>query len=173
MTRLIPLIFALALVAACSDAGSGPAGPPVGGTETICNDLACVEYPSEWQPEVGETFISFTHPSDPSVAVASLGAVDMRGVTLANDGTWPTSAESVVRHFWDLIGSGEDADLESVEVLGDGTVRSQGTLDNRYLWFRLIPTSGPSALGIEVRAANEGWQAHADVFLLGVVPGGD
>ena len=169
MARLPALIGLLVFVVACG-AETGWAAPEIGDLRTACNDVACVDYPEGWQVEIGETFISLRYPS--SAAMATVGNVDMQGVTVANGGIWPAATESVVRDFWDLLGGGEDAELKGLETLDDGSIRSEGKLGIQNLWHRLIPVSGPTAVGVEVRGPDSSWEAHADVILGSTVPSG-
>ncbi len=158
----------LLVVTACGG-DSGPDAPDVGATEVACNEVMCAEYPAGWDVEIGETFLSFSHPLAPQSVLATVGRVDMRGVVTGAGGTWPAAIESVVRDLWALLAGGEGAELSRVDLLSDGSVRSEGRIEGMRMWHRLIPIAPPRAIGVELRAPNTTWQAHADVFLDGVV----
>ena len=154
------------LTVACGGS-AGPAAPPVGGADIACSTEWCVEYPLGWEVEEGGTFLSFGHPDAPESAFASVGIVDMRAMVESTGGRWPTAPENAARAFWDLIGGG-DASLSRIMTVEAG-VRSEGELDGLRLWHLLIPTSGGDAVGIEVRGPNTTWEAHAEVFLRGLI----
>ena len=163
---LLLLLLLLLMVAACSSGEPGPEAPPVGETATACAAEFCVEYPSSWTAEEGDTFLAFSHPLDPEQLLASVGQVDMEALVAAAGGTWPASAEDATSAFWSLIGGGE-ATVESITPDGAG-VSSEGTLDGLRMWFLLVPTGAGDAVGIEVRAPNRSWAAHAEVFRSGL-----
>jgi hypothetical protein len=75
----------------------------------------------------------------------------------------------VVRSFWSLLDEFGDADLQELEVLADGSVRSEGTLDGGRFWNLLIPERGIEAIGVELRAPSRQWSDHADAILSGIV----
>lgn len=159
------LAFAL-VVGAC--AASEPAPEP-GEAVSECTETFCFGYPSSWTAEAGEDFANLAHESEDE-AVASVGSLNMEGVVTATGGSWPAPAEDASRAFWELLDDLGSASLQSVATQPDGSVVSQGTLDGRRLWHRLIPLDGSRAIAVEVRAPNESWQQHADVILDGLSP---
>ncbi len=161
------------VAAACSATEAGPAAPAPGASETACTAQACAAYPGDWDVEVGEDFISFTHPSDPARVLGTVGNVDMQGIVAAAGGTWPATGEEVVEAFFDLLDEAQSAGLDEVTARPDGSVAGSGRLEDLRIWYRLIPLTGTSAIGVEVRAPNESWRSHADIILDGVsaVPG--
>ncbi|MFQ5948077.1 MAG: hypothetical protein ACE5KX_04380 [Acidimicrobiia bacterium] len=167
--RILPASLAL-LLAACSGA-PGPAAPRVTEVAESCVPTFCVSYPADWRIEEGTTFVTLNHPLDPERVLASVGLVDMEALVVANGGSWPSTTENVVRDFWALLGSAQDARLEMIESAPDGSVRSQGRVEDLVMWHVLIPTgAGALAIGAEVRAPNSGWKEHADVIRDGVTP---
>jgi hypothetical protein len=159
------LAVLLLLAAACS---SGVAAPAPGEPATVCTDEFCVSYPDDWDAEPAETFVTFFHPLDPLTLVASASRVDMEGVMDAGGEPWPAPPDRVVRTFWRLLEEGGPAGLDAVETRDDGSVVSEGGFESGRLWTRMIPVDGPDAIGIEVRAPNKTWAAHAEVFLDGL-----
>lgn len=166
MRPTIVLVLAtLAMLAtSCSAADSGPRAPDVAAIDTACAPRFCINYPAEWQVEVGETFISFEHPLDPGRILGSVGLVDLRGLVEGAGEQWPASVEDAVRAFWTLLGNDQDASLDTLTVGEDGSIRSVGNLEDLRLWHRLIQVSGPSAVGIEIRAPNATWSRHVQVL---------
>ena len=165
---------ALVLVAAaCSATDAGPQAPSPQPGETVCTAQACASIPAGWTIEVGDDFISFTHPDDPQRILGTVGGVDPQGVIAAAGGTWPASGEAVVEAFFDLLDETQSAGLDEVRTRPDGSVRGEGRLEDLRIWYRYIPVGEAAAIGVEVRAPNAGWQAHADLILDGidVVPG--
>ena len=88
----------------------------------------------------------------------------MRGLVEEAGKQWPASVEDAARAFWTLLSDDQRASLDSLTVGEDSTVRSVGNLENLRLWHRLIQISGPSAVGIEVRAPNARWRGHVEVL---------
>ncbi len=93
----------------------------------------------------------------------------MEGLITATGGTWPRTTDDVVRALWELLDDG-NAELGSLRLLSDGSVRSFGTFGGGRMWHRLAPVGGERAVGVEVRAPNSSWESHADVFLDGLEP---
>ncbi len=159
------LVVVLALASAC---GSGPQAPAAAAPRVVCAENFCVAHPGDWEVvEVGEDFAVFRHPAALEEVVASVGQVDMEGLVTATGGTWPRTTDDVVRALWDLLDDG-NADLGSLRLLSDGSVRSFGTFGGGRMWHRLVPVGGERGVGVEVRAPNSSWEAHADVFLDGL-----
>lgn len=155
------------VLAACS---SPLPAPEPGDGETACALEFCVTYPGDWEPEVSDNFLSFSHPADPLTILASASGVDMRRVMSSNGKVWPAPPELVVRSFWELLEEAGVASLSDIEVLDDGSVRSQGSYEDGVLWHRLIPGDDDQGIGIEIRAPGRNWSEHADVFLEGLLP---
>jgi hypothetical protein len=164
--RAIAALAAVLALASCGGGDSGPDAPPVGATAVACAADFCVEYPSTWMVEEGETYLAFSHPLDPDRVLASAGPVDMAALVEAAGGTWPAPAEDAVAAFWSLIGGG-DAAVDEIVTAGDG-VRSEGRIESLRMWYLLVPTGGGDAIGLEVRAPNRSWQGHAEVFRSGL-----
>jgi len=157
MRRVI--VIGLLFVSACS---SGPGAPAVGGIETVCNELFCVDVPGGWEAEIGGTYLSFNHDLDPDHTFLTVGVIDMEAIVENAGGTWPVSPEATTRAFWSLL---EDADVgrfeRSVRRVG-GAIKSWGTHTDGEMWHLLYPIEGSGAVGIEMRAPNDSWEPHAD-----------
>lgn len=166
--RLWSQILAVVLVvAACS---TGPDATDVAGTNQVCTDAFCAEYPADWDLiDEGATFVSFAHPLDPEALLATVGPVNMEGVVTANGGTWPQTVSGVVRTFWEAADGGE-AELATLTVLPDGSVESFGAFGGGRMWAKMIPLDSTRAIGVEMRAPNSSWEQHAAVLLDSVVP---
>ena len=161
--------FVLVLAAAaCSATDPGPEAPAPDPAETVCSQEACALVPGDWTVEIADDFISFSHPVDASRILGTVGGVDMQGVIAAAGGTWPAEPEAVVEAFFELLDETQSAGLDDVDTRSDGSVVGSGNLEDLRIWYRLIPVDGTSAIGVEVRAPNSSWQAHADVILDGV-----
>ncbi|MDX1691741.1 MAG: hypothetical protein R3290_12035 [Acidimicrobiia bacterium] len=163
--RTLVAAVVVALVAAACGGEAGPEAPPVGAVETSCSETACVDHPAGWDVEVGETYLAFRHPDDPERVVASVGDVDMAALVETVGGEWPAPPRAAIEAFWDLIGGGEDASLDGIETRDDGAIRSEGELEGLRMWHLLVPGFARTGIGVEVRAPNDSWEAHADVFL--------
>jgi hypothetical protein len=153
------LVAALLFVSACS---SGPAAPAVGETETVCNDLFCVDVPQGWEAEIGETYLSFHHDLDPSHTFLTVGMADMEAIVEGAGGTWPVPPQETTLAFWSLL---EDADVGEFERSArrvGGAIKSWGTHTDGEMWYLLYPIEGSRAVGIEMRAPNDSWETHAD-----------
>lgn len=158
MKRLLALLL---LLAACGG-DTGPDAPALGPTATSCAAGFCVDHPADWVVEVGETFMTFRHPTIED-ASAAFGQVDMIRLVEADGGTWPTSARNTVRAFWNLIAAG-DAVLQDLSE-EDGRVLSFGKFEDRRMWHVLLPTGGGTAVGVEFRAPNPTWGDHAQLIV--------
>lgn len=165
LRSLAALVIGCLLLAGCGGSESGPTAPPIGEIVTSCSATACVDHPSDWIVEQGETYLAFRHPLDSEQVIASVGAVDMAALVEADGGTWPAPPRRAIEAFWDLIGGGEDASLDGIDSRPDGAIRSEGVLEGLRMWHLLVPGFGRVGVGVEVRAPNGSWQAHADVFL--------
>jgi hypothetical protein len=148
--------------ASCSGDAAAPAPEP-GATQTVCLPEFCVDYPTDWEvTDVGADFVLLAHPGG---AEASVGPIDMQGVTESAGGSWPQDAEDTVRSFWMLLDELGDAELDRVAVTPQGAVDSEGKLDGRTLWHRLLPADPPRAIGAELRADDSSWDSHAVVIV--------
>jgi len=159
------LAVALLFVTACSQ---GVAAPAVTETETVCSDVFCIDVPVGWQAEVGDTYLSFSHISDPENTFLTAGLVDMEAIVTASGGSWPVPTQEVVVAFWSLL---EDADVGSFtrsQRMVGGAVRSWGEHETGTMWHLLYPLDGASAIAIEMRAPNSSWESHADVVFTSV-----
>lgn len=164
MRRL--LIVILVVVSACS---SGPDAPPVAAGGTSCAEAFCVSHPADWQVETGDDFLAFVHPLDPAGARATTGRVSMESLVTSAGNTWPANHETVVRSLWQLLDEGGSAELATVTVFADGSVRSFGAFGDGRMWYMLVPRGPSDAIGFEVRGPNSSWESHADAFFDGFV----
>ncbi len=161
------------VVAAVGGGDSGPAAPPVAGLETHCTGDVCATHPVGWRVHVGDGFLTFDHPLDPDRVLGSVGKVSMQGLVENAGGTWPASPAEAVAAFFVLLGETQDAGIEGEpRVLPDGSVEAAGHLEDLRIWYRLVPRGGSAAVGIEIRAPNRSWQAHAATWTAGLVIGG-
>jgi hypothetical protein len=164
MRRIV--IVALLFVTACS---SGPAAPPVTSVETVCNDVFCVDVPSGWNAEIGESYLSFHHELDPNHTFLTVGVADMEAIVEASGGTWPVSAEEATRSFWALLEEVDVASFKRSKRLVGGAIKSWGTHTDGDMWYLLLPVEGSQGVGIEMRAPNSSWEAHADIVFNSLV----
>ncbi len=162
------ILVALCMMATGCGADDASAPGP-GPTQTVCNEEYCVDYPADWDIELGADFVVLTHPEEPE-AQASVGLVDMRGVVEGVGGMWPAGTEETVEAFWEALDELGSAGLSATEELDDGSVRSSGSFEGGRLWHRLVPLEPPEALGVEVRAPHRGWEPHADIIVGGLRP---
>jgi hypothetical protein len=153
------------VVAACSP---GPDAPAIEAVDLVCSDDFCVSHPVGWDTELGDGFISFTHPDAPGEAFATVGFVNMEAIVTGSGGTWPAATDEVVRSFWGLLESGGVADFASLERVTGGSFRSTGAYEDGRLWHLLVPIDGATAVGFEVRGPNVSWEPHADEFFGGL-----
>lgn len=166
--RLATLIVFTMVLVACSGA-TGTRAPEVGALDTACAEIFCLSYPRGWLAEAGGTFVTLRWPDDDAV-LGSAGTVDLDALVAAGGGTTTATPERAVEAFWQLLGEGQAASMESLAVRPDGSVWSQGTLEGGRLWHALIPLGGNEAIGVEVRAPNTSWESHADAIRSGVTP---
>lgn len=161
--RAVRFLIATALAALVASCGgdSGPPAPDPGPVQTICMAEFCIDYPSEWQIEVGEDFVVLSHPDG---ATASVGRIDMRGVVEGAGEFWPASPENTMEAFWALLDDLGSADLDAMSSPAEGIVDSDGQLDGRHLWHRLLVVDAPRAWGAELRADNTTWSTHAAII---------
>ncbi len=169
LTLLAAVVAGISVAVAASRSDSGPDAPPVEALTTDCFADGCAEHPTGWDVEVGDTFLTFAHPLDPDRVLGSVGKVDMEGLVTNAGGSWPAPTEDVVRAFFELLGQDQDAEIEGdPELLADGSVQAEGRLEGLHLWYRLVPVDGPRAIGIEIRAPNNTWDAHAEAWRTGL-----
>ncbi|MDJ0960415.1 MAG: hypothetical protein QNJ88_07135 [Acidimicrobiia bacterium] len=167
MQRIGTLLAVGALV--LSACGAGAEAPPLAGSEQVCTETFCAQYPAGWNlVDRGDTFISLSHPDDPETLLATVGPVNMEGLVVANGGTWPQTVSGVVEAFWRAADGGE-AELATSTILPDGSVESFGVFRSGRMWARLIPLTTTDAIGVEMRAPNRSWESHAEAFLDSVV----
>jgi hypothetical protein len=161
--RLLTVAVGAAIaLASCSGDSIVPAPEP-GATQTLCLPEFCVDYPTDWVvADVGADFVVLAHPDG---AEASVGPIDMQGVTEGAGAAWPQNAQDTVRSFWMLLDELGEAELDGVTATPQGAVDSVGTLDGKTLWHRLLPTVPPRAIGAELRAADPSWERHAAVIV--------
>jgi hypothetical protein len=164
MRRIVSV--ALLFVTACS---SGPAAPSVTSTETVCNDLFCVDVPNGWNAEIGESYLSFHHDLDPNHTFLTVGVADMEAIVVASGGTWPVSTEEATRSFWALLEEVDVASFKRSQRLVGGAIKSWGTHADGDMWYLLLPIEGSQGVGIEMRAPNSSWEAHADIVFNSLV----
>jgi len=106
MRRVI--VIGLLFVSACS---SGPGAPAVGGIETVCNELFCVDVPGGWEAEIGGTYLSFNHDLDPDHTFLTVGVIDMEAIVENAGGTWPVSRRCGQVRAFGSPGRGCDQEL--------------------------------------------------------------
>ncbi len=157
MRRVI--VIGLLFVSACS---AGPGAPGVRETETVCNELFCVDVPQGWEAEIGETYLSFNHELDPDHTFLTVGKVDMEAIVEGAGGTWPVSPEDTTRAFWSLLEEADAGTFERSVRRVRGAIKSWGTHVDGEMWHLLYPIEGSRAVGIEMRAPNDSWETHAD-----------
>ena len=162
--RKILIGFSL-LLTACSQ---GVAAPDVGQIETVCSDVFCIEVPDGWVAEVGDSYLSFNHEADPENTFLTAGIVDEEAIVTAAGGKWPVSTEDVVVAFWSLLESSDVGSLERSQRMVGGAVRSWGDHETGRMWHVVYPTGGSAAIGVELRAANDSWESHADVVFASI-----
>ncbi len=155
-------LVVLLLATACS---SGPSAPEVGELETVCNDQFCVDVPTGWEGEIGETYLAFHHAFDPDHTFLTVGEVDMQAIVEAAGGSWPVSAEEAMLSFWDLLSDSDVAEFERSTRLEGGSWRSWGVHADGEMWYLLHPVEGSRGIGVEMRAPNDSWESHADAVL--------
>lgn len=161
--RLLTIpVAAVIAVTSCSGDTAEPAPAP-GAVQTLCLAEFCIDYPSDWEvTDVGADFLVLAHSGG---AEASVGPIDMQGVAESAGVSWPQDPEETARSFWLLLDDLGDAKLDRVAVTPQGAVDSEGTLDGRTLWHRLLPTAPPRAVGVELRGDGPSWEPHAAIIV--------
>ena len=148
------------IVTACSQ---GVSAPDIGQVETVCTDVFCIDVPEGWGAEVGDTYVAFTHEADPDNTFLTAGVIDQEAIVTTVGGTWPVPTEDVVRSFWLLLETSGVGSFERSQRMVGGAVRSWGDHETGRMWHVVHPTGGTGAIGVELRAPNDSWEAHADV----------
>ena len=162
--QLFRLTVIAGVLAICAVAcGGGVAAPPIDATAQVCIDDFCVDYPDSWTvAETGERFVSFTHPESDDV-LATVGRVNLEGIAVNAGAAWPVAPRDVVDLLWSILDGG-DAELANVMLEAGGVLDSWGFISTGRLWHRLVPVTPSKGIGVEVRAPNQSWEVHADVF---------
>jgi hypothetical protein len=136
----------------------------------VCTAAFCLDVPAGWDGEVAETFISFNHDILPDGTFLTANVVDLEAIVTAAGGTWPVPPDETVAAFWALLEDADEGELRRTERMVGGAVRSWGTHSTGEMWYLLVPVEGSVGIGVEMRAPNDSWEAHADVVFSSVVP---
>ena len=161
LSRMRTLFVGILLaIAACSQ---GVTAPDVGGTETVCSDVFCVDVPQGWIAEIGDTYLSFSHEMDPANTFLTAGIIDQEAIVTSAGGTWPVTTDGVVSAFWALIDDAGVGSFERSQRMVGGAVRSWGDHETGPMWHVVYPLSGSEAIGVELRGPNDSWESHADI----------
>lgn len=129
---------------------------------TVCTTVYCIDVPIGWDGEVADTYIAFHHTAAPEATWLTASLVDQEAVVRAAGGSWPATTGDVVRAFWKLLEDVGEGELDRTERMIGGAVRSSGSHSTGDMWFVLWPLDATTAVGIEMRAPNDTWEAHAD-----------
>ncbi|KAA3635187.1 MAG: hypothetical protein DWP92_11430 [Armatimonadetes bacterium] len=168
MKSVVIAVSLLAVIA--TSCASGPDAPPIAGATTVCADTFCIDVPDGWTYEVGEGYVSAHHDLAPSDTFLTAGVINFEAIVVNAGGVWPASTPEVARSFWKLL---EDAGVgtfaRSQRVVG-GAERSWGRHEDGAMWHLVVPTGGSSGIGVEMRAPNDSWEAHADFVFDSVTP---
>jgi hypothetical protein len=159
MRRTLALL--LLGIAACS---TGPSAPTIDDVDVACADEFCIVFPVGWDTESGDAYLAFSHPAAPGESAATISGINLQALIENAGGSWPASTEDAVRAFWQLLEEADVATLERVERLTGGAFRSEGSFEDGWLWYLLIPGPGNRGIAVEVRGPNASWETHADVF---------
>ncbi len=155
------LVGFVLFLTACSQSLPAPA---IGQTETVCTDAFCIDVPEGWIADIGETYVSFSHVSDPDNTFLTAGLIDQEAIVTAAGGSWPASTQDVVMAFWSLLESAGVGSFERSQRMIGGAVRSWGDHETGRMWHVVYPLGGSAAIGVELRAPNDSWEAQADVI---------
>lgn len=155
------------VVAACS---SGPAAPEVQPTETVCNADFCIDIPQGWTAEIGDGYVSAHHELAPDDTFLTAGLINFEAIVESAGGTWPAPTAEVARAFWTLLEQADVGDFERSQRMVGGAERSWGTHDDGQMWHLVFPTEPSRGIGVELRAPNDSWEAHADIVFESVTP---
>ena len=163
--RMVVVLVVL-VATACT---SGPSAPAISSLETVCNEQFCVDVPNGWNAEIGDTYLSFHHTLDPTHTFLTVGVADMEAMVEGAGGSWPVPAEEATRSFWALLEEVDVAEFRrSARQIG-GAIKSWGTHVDGDMWHLLHPLEGSRAVGIEMRAPDGSWEAHADAVFNSLV----
>jgi hypothetical protein len=162
----VVVVVALVVVA-CS---SGPSAPPTDPVREVCTEVFCVDVPAGWDGEVADTFISFHHDLLPEGTFLTANVVDIEAIVTAAGGTWPVPTAEAVTAFWSLLEDVDEGELARTERMVGGAVRSWGRHSTGDMWYLLLAVEGSTGIGVEMRAPNDSWEAHADVVFSSVAP---
>lgn len=161
-------LVAITLALGATACGGGAVAPPIDATDQVCVDDFCVDYPNGWTvAETGELHISFSHPESEEV-LATVGRVNLESIAVNAGAAWPVAPRDVVDLLWSILDGG-DAELANVMLEAGGVLDSWGFISTGRMWHRLVPVTPSKGIGVEVRAPNQSWEAHADVFRSGLV----
>ena len=153
------IVAAMLILSACSQ---GVTAPQITALERVCSDVFCVEVPEGWEAEIGDTYLSLHHVSDPENTFLTVGLIDMEAIVTSSGGTWPVPTQDVVVAFWSLIEVADVGSFTRAQRMVGGAVRSWGDHETGKMWHLVYPLAGSAAIGIELRAPNTSWEAHAD-----------
>ena len=163
MKRLIAL--ALVAVAGCS---SGVVAPELTESVTECTSGFCIDVPVGWTVTNGGDYISAVHSLDPENTFLTAAPIDSEAIVVAAGGTWPATTSDVSRSFWALLEQAGVGEFErSVRMVG-GAERSWGSHEDGQMWHVVFPVGATSGIGVEIRAPNDSWEAHADAIFASV-----
>ncbi|MCL1595432.1 MAG: hypothetical protein M3132_13865 [Actinomycetia bacterium] len=158
MTKM--MVAMLLVLSACSP---GVSAPPISAVDQVCSDDFCIDVPDGWEAEIGDSYVSLHHTSDPENTFLTAGIIDMEAIVTSSGGTWPVPTEDVVVSFWSLIEAADVGSFTRSQRMVGGAVRSWGDHETGKMWHLVYPLDGSSAIGIELRAPNGSWETHADV----------
>ncbi len=156
----IAAVVAVFFLTACTP---GPAAPEIGVLDSVCNDAFCVDVPQGWEAEIGETHMTFNHSLNPNHTFLTVGVINMRAIVEISGSRWPLPPQDVARSFWVLLEESGVAHFERSERVVGGAIKSWGVHDDGRMWHLMYPVEGIRAIGIEMRAPNDSWEAHADI----------
>jgi hypothetical protein len=162
----LPVTAFLAL-AACS---SGPSAPPLGTPETVCNADFCIDVPQGWTVELGDGYVSAHHEVAPDETFLTAGLINFEAIVESAGSTWPVPTSEVSRSFWTLLEQANVGDFERSQRMVGGAERSWGTHEDGQMWHLVYPTESSRGIGVELRAPNDTWEAHADTVFASVTP---
>ena len=161
------LIVSMLMVVGCSSGVEAPDPQPL---SEVCTNAWCMDVPAGWGSEVGDTYVSFHHESDPDHTFLTGNVVDMEAIVTAAGGTWPATTEDVVASFWALLDDAGEGSVVRTQRLVGGAIRSWGTHSTGDMWYVLVPVGGSVGIGVELRGPNATWEEHADIVFPSVTP---
>lgn len=159
MKRLIAV--GLIAAAGCS---SGVAAPDVGDVTTACAAEFCLDVPQGWVVVDGGDYLSGSHEDDPDNTALTAAVIDLEAIVKASGGPWPVPTADVSRAFWTLLEQADVGRFERSSRMVGGAERSWGTHEDGRMWHLVFPTGATSGIGVEIRAPNDSWEAHADAI---------